>query len=390
MTPTTPPPLPTDDTISAVAKPPTVTRPPPPERKFPCVQCGARLQFDATSQALVCRHCGHTEAITPSAAEVQERNWEQYWDSHTGEETIIAGRSSEVKCNVCGAIVLLEDKVAASKCPYCASFLENQPEAAHSMIPPGSVLPFSIPLREARAAFHQWIASRWFAPSSLYRLANLGQLSGTYGPFWTFDAMTYSQYTGARGDNFVITETYTDRDQNGQMITRTRQVVQTRWTPVSGEVRHFFDDVLVYSAHSLPPSHVGNLPPWELQKLQGYKDEFLSGFLTERYTLGLREGFDQAREIMDAEIRRLCMRDIGGDLQRLDSVHTQHIGITFKHVLLPIWVAAYRYHDQLHRILVNGRTGKVVGSRPYSWIKIALLVLTILLVGASLVWLFNR
>ena len=61
---------------------------------------------------------------------------------------------------------------------------------------------------------------------------------------------------------------------------------------------------------------------------------------------------------MDAEIRGLCTQDIGGNHQRLYSVHTQHVGITFKHVLLPLWLAAYRYQDQTYRILVNGATAK--------------------------------
>ncbi len=44
-------------------------------------------------------------------------------------------------------------------------------------------------------------------------------------------------------------------------------------------------------------------------------------------------------------------------------------------MLLPVWIAAYRYHDQVFRFLVNGQTGEVVGKAPYSWIKILLTVL---------------
>src|SRR5262249_11997487 len=63
-------------------------------------------------------------------------------------------------------------------------------------------------------------------------------------------------------------------------------------------------------------------------------------------------------------------------------VRTQYVGVTFKHLLLPVWVAVYRYRDKVFRILVNARTGEVQGERPYSWVKIALLVLAILLIGA--------
>ncbi len=54
--------------------------------------------------------------------------------------------------------------------------------------------------------------------------------------------------------------------------------------------------------------------------------------------------------------------------------------MTFKHCLLPVWVANYRYHEKLFQILINGRTGKVSGERPYSFWKIFSLVAAIVLV----------
>ena len=57
---------------------------------------------------------------------------------------------------------------------------------------------------------------------------------------------------------------------------------------------------------------------------------------------------------------------------------------TFKHVLLPVWIAAYRYNGKVYRFLVNGQTGEVVGVAPWSVAKIAATVaLAILVVAAS-------
>ena len=44
-------------------------------------------------------------------------------------------------------------------------------------------------------------------------------------------------------------------------------------------------------------------------------------------------------------------RDIGGDHQSISSVSTQDVGVTYKHILLPMWLAVYRYRDQTYRIL---------------------------------------
>ena len=65
-------------------------------------------------------------------------------------------------------------------------------------------------------------------------------------------------------------------------------------------------------------------------------------------------------------------RDIGGDHQTIEGLQTRHDKTTFKHVLLPIWISSYRYGDGTYRFLVNARTGEVQGERPWSWIKIAL------------------
>jgi hypothetical protein len=78
-----------------------------------------------------------------------------------------------------------------------------------------------------------------------------------------------------------------------------------------------------------------------------------------------------------------CARDVGGDTHRMLSVSNQFSNITFKHVLLPIWIAAYRYNGKVFRFLVNGQTGEVVGQAPWSIWKILALVAAILaIVGA--------
>jgi len=52
-------------------------------------------------------------------------------------------------------------------------------------------------------------------------------------------------------------------------------------------------------------------------------------------------------------------------------MQTQHSDTTFKHVLLPLWSAAFQFRDKTYRFVVNGRNGKTRGERPYSIIKIA-------------------
>jgi hypothetical protein len=89
-------------------------------------------------------------------------------------------------------------------------------------------------------------------------------------------------------------------------------------------------------------------------------------------------------------IRKDCLRDIGGDEQRVHSVDTRYFGITFKLMLLPVWIACYLYAGRTYQVLVNGRTGKVVGQRPYSAVKIIAAVLAGLVALAVIILLFAR
>ncbi len=261
-------------------------------RKFPCPGCGAKLDFNPAQRELKCPYCGYAETIAPSSVEVRERNWDEYWKNADSRGETIAGRSSEVQCKACAAVVLLEDKVAIDRCPYCGNDLENKPVSAKNMIVPEGILPFRIDQKAAVAAFNRWIEGRWFAPGDLKQLANLGRMGGIYVPFWTFDSMTYSHYTGQRGDNYQELETYTEpetyftTDASGnqvaqtRMVTRTRNVTRIRWWPVSGDVEHFFDDVLVCASQSIPVDLIQQLAPWDLQKTEPFRAEFLAGFQT--------------------------------------------------------------------------------------------------------------
>ncbi|MCY2964029.1 MAG: hypothetical protein NT069_10360, partial [Planctomycetota bacterium] len=274
---------------------------------------------------------------------------------------------------------------------------ENKPGAAHDMILPEGILPFKVDAKRAAESFKSWIQGLWFAPTALKDAVQLGHFAGVYVPYWTYDSQTYSQYQGERGDNYteyitvMVNETYFESDGKGGQVARTRMVpqiqpvVRIRWSPASGRVDHFFDDVLICASQSVPADLLEQVGPWDLSNLEPFHDRFLAGFQTERYTIDLKEGFGLARSAMDQQIRNLCLRDIGGDHQRLHSVRSQYTAVTFKHVLQPMWLAPYHFRDQTYRLLINGRTGKVAGTRPYSFWKIFLFVLLMLVIIGGIV-----
>jgi hypothetical protein len=210
-----------------------------------------------------------------------------------------------------------------------------------------------------------------------------------YLPFWTYDTNTTSFYTGERGDHYYTTETYYESDGKGRQVARTRQVRHTRWSPASGTVTRWFDDILVPATVSMPPNRLEALEPWDLMELKPYDPAFLSGFKAQHYQVDLAKGFERVRQACSGVIRADVTNDIGGDEQRIHNVATHYSGITFKHLLLPVYAGAYRFNRKLFQIVINGRTGEILGDRPYSFWKIAFFVMAILFILMILVAVFG-
>jgi hypothetical protein len=347
---------------------------PDDNKQYACSRCGAKLDFAPGTSLLKCPYCGFENPIAKLESRVEEQDFRSFLERAAGEKETY--EEHRVKCGKCG--------VTAGVCPFCGANMVFS-GAVSRLIKPEGLLPFKFTQKAAFEAFRRWIKGLWFAPGDLKRFTQSeSRLAGIYLPYWTYDSDTTTFYTGERGNYYYTTETYT-ANENGRQVTRTRQVRHTRWTPASGTVRNSFDDILVLASRSMPGRYADSLAPWDLGNLVPYADEYLSGFRAESYSVSLTEGFETAKEVMASTISDSIRRDIGGDEQRIHSAQTQYGKITFKHILLPVWMSAYRFRDRVFRILINARTGEVQGERPYSPWKIVGTVVLVLIIIAIVV-----
>lgn len=348
--------------------------------RFPCDQCGADYRYNPAEGALVCDHCGHAEKIATSpwkGANLRELDFEAAINRTLPEAEIEETRV--LTCTNCAAQVEFDPDTHAAECPFCATPVVTD-TGTNRHIKPKGVLPFALDERTAHKAMNDWLGNLWFAPNGLKDYARKGRkMQGIYVPYWTFDADTQSSYRGERGVVYYETRTVVIDGKK-----QTQQVPKVRWSPKSGRVARFFDDVLVLASTSLPKGYTDALEPWDLPALEPYQPQYLAGFRAEAYTVDLEEGYTQARQHMARVIERDVRFDIGGDRQRIHDIQTSVADVTFKHILLPVWLAAYKYRGQTYRFVVNGRTGRVQGERPWSAIKITIAVVLGLLVAAGI------
>ncbi|MDZ4093280.1 MAG: primosomal protein N' (replication factor Y) - superfamily II helicase [Paracoccaceae bacterium] len=346
------------------------------EHRWPCEQCGADLRYAPGQTLLRCDHCGHEQTI-PDAPASRIRALGELDLNKALRDDLPAVAMEEVRstpCPSCGAMVDFHGATHATECPFCATPVAIG-TGSHRQIKPQALIPFALDEGEARKAMVTWLGRLWFAPGGLVEYARRGRaLSGIYVPYWTFDAATRSRYRGQRGTYYYETRTVTV-NVNGRNERRQEQVRHTRWAPVSGWVARAFDDVLVLASQSLPRRYTEALEPWGLDALTAYTPDYLAGFSAEGYTISLADGQGFAQDIMAGVIQGDVITDIGGDEQRVEGIDTAYSDQTFKHILLPVWMAAYKYGGKTYRFVVIGQTGRVQGERPWSAWKITFAVI---------------
>ena len=340
---------------------------------FTCPSCGAPQKFSPATGTLVCEFCRTKTTIEVSGDIIHEYEFTEAVEAlNTQKNQII---EKDIKCKKCGGSFTLTPYSFSSNCPYC-----NTPAITDFIreITPKSLIPFTLTHKKAQVLFKKWVGSRWFAPNAFKKyLDGDNTLTGYYLPYWTYDSDTTSPYQGLRGDIYYVTVTKTIV-QNGRQRQVRAQEPRINWTPVSGVVYVSFDDVTIGASKTISRAILDSLEPWDTTSLVPFDEKYLSGFEAEEYTVGLDNGFEYAKAKMAHKIEQNIRYDIGGDQQQIQQVHTQHNDITYKNVLFPVWTASFNWNNKAYYYAINAQSGKIVGERPYSYIKIIFAVLTTL------------
>lgn len=342
---------------------------------FPCPSCGADLEFHIGQQNLRCPFCGYAEDLTPGEDErLEERDL-----SATLERLVELRRAGgsekleteEVECEACSATVEFKGPLTSTECAYCGSPVQRENvHRSQERVPVDGVVPFQVDRRRAQENLGRWLESRWFAPNAFKKRGLEGKFNGIYLPFWTFDALAFCRYRGQRGDRQIISR--------GSGRNRRRET-KVRWQPASGQFQTFFDDLVVPANRTLPRDFLAKLQPWPLEKARPFTEELLAGHFAQTYEISLDEAFPQADQQIEARLEVEAARRIGGDLQRVQSLEKRLSAITYKHLLMPVWMMSYRYKERTFQVLVNAASGEVFGQRPYSAVKIIFAVLAAIL-----------
>ena len=342
-----------------------------------CPQCGGVMDFDPQTGGLRCPYCDYMEEIPVKSEQEEGPAPELDYQSALQKENCDWGAAKKVIiCKSCGAEAIYDELQIAEECPYCGSNQVMEEKNEQTMAP-GGVVPFKISAKEAASKFTSWIKSKLFCPRAAKESAKPGSFKGVYLPYWTFDAHTVSRYEGAYGIDRTVNE--------GKEDERT----VTDWYRTRGTYTDDFDDELVLASTRYEQSLLSSVEPFNTEDNKAYKPEYVAGFIAERYSVGLRDAFSKAKEFirtkLESRIKSRIIREHRADHARVEKIETRYFDVTYKYLLLPVWLSTYRYNNKVYHFMVNGQTGKAGGQTPTSWLRVvcALLLLFVIAFGLA-------
>jgi hypothetical protein len=259
----------------------------------------------------------------------------------------------------------------SDSCAFCESPLVAADAIAQE--PVDRVAPFVLNGKQAAERLGTHLAGRWMAPESVRKGAQPEALDAVLVPFWCYQATVRSAWQAQIGIWWYRTETYIVM-VDGKPQTRTRRVKETEWFQSSGTHVATYVDHLVSGSRGLPEEEANALEPFDLGRSRPFDVALLAGLIAERPSVD----HAQARATASAELTQLehgAIRSFlpGNECRGLENQTRSELS-EVELVLLPVWIATFRYSDKVWRLLVNGQTGEVVGTTPTDWKKIAGLV----------------
>ena len=326
-----------------------------------CPNCGATVVFNPATGGMHCDYCGYSYELPKADTENNICEIDLETAIHT-ESFNWGEQKKSVECKQCGAVSIYDVLETAAVCPFCGS-TNVMPAATNETITPNAVCPFSVTKAQASEYFTKWLRKKWFAPRKARKKAEPDAFQGVYLPYWTFDTQTTSNFAGRAGHDKIK-----DEDGNGLI---------TKWEKVDGVYQEFFDDVTVLGSKRQVNSGVKECEPFDFSKMVPYTPQALAGFIAERYSVGLQEGWESAKKHIQFRIKTnmdsyICKH---WHADRADvKFSTIYNNTTYKYLLVPTWISSFKYKNKVYQFAVNGQTGKVGGQSPVSVWKVLLAV----------------
>ncbi|HLA85824.1 MAG TPA: hypothetical protein VJL29_13620 [Thermoguttaceae bacterium] len=315
-----------------------------PDVQRKCEVCLSLLD----EEDLFCANCG-TEAS-------------QWTNDQAAVRDVARVATHNFECAGCGASMSFDARAGSLRCPFCGC-LDLKQEQDRKILSPNRVVPFRVSQADAEIKLRECLGRGFFRPEDLAQRAALVKMTPVYVPYWVFEAKTHTFWTADTSD--------TPPGSRGD------------WYPLSGEHHGEHCGLLVGASGALTAAETGKLCPFDLTVGVTPAEVDLDNVTVEQFAVPRKYARPLAKAGLEQAEAETCEASyVPG---RVRNVHVNVLveALSSEPVLLPVWIMAYRYKDQIFRFLVNGQTGRATGAAPVSWLKIGMTALLVIAAGLA-------
>ncbi|MCR4558142.1 MAG: hypothetical protein K5779_10025 [Saccharofermentans sp.] len=321
-----------------------------------CRNCAGRLIFNPASQKLECATCGSSfrpEDVEDKNADLQSK----YYDTRV------------YTCSHCGAQVVTSDTESSTFCVYCGNPAIVFDRVSKEYRPDGLV-PFQITKEQAIKYIRLRFLKNPIVPKEIKEKCVPENLRGIYIPYW------------------IVNADYTEADYIRGEVKRGKSK-EIKYYSRAGNVK--FRNIPIDGSNILNDDISRKLEPFYLEDAREFDEDYLNGFYSNTSDL---DYFDlrastayRCHKLFEDEVVKSVKAQ---NVKVLDSVYWADIQDDPVYMMMPVWFFTFKFEGKPYTVLVNGQTGKVVGTMPWQKKKVYTIAISVfaLVLGLSafLVW----
>ena len=324
--------------------------------EYKCPNCGGIVEFDATTQKMVCPYCDTTfdvAAMLEKDEELNNQKPDELFDQ--GPETTWddgeTDNMSIYSCKSCGGEIIVDDTTGATHCPFCGNPVVLTSRFAGNL-KPDYVIPFKLTKEQATASLKKFMSGKKLLPKLFSTQSHLDEIKGVYVPFWLFDA------DASANINYHATRSRMWRSGN-------REFTETSHFRVERGGHLGFERVPVDGSSKMDDEMMESLEPFDFGEAKPFQTAFLSGYMADKYDVSSDDSINRVNERVKRSSEDIFRSTVSG----YGTVVTEHSSVQLqnpksKYALYPVLLLTTTYEGKQYQFAMNGQTGKFVGQMP--------------------------
>ena len=331
-----------------------------------CRNCGGKLVYSPSKQRMTCAMCGAT--FRPEDVSAADKEHLQSVDTMTQAELFGTRDKASYDCHIytcshCGGEIAINGTEVSTFCVYCGNPTVVFKRVSKEMRPDG-IVPFSITEEEARKLIGFHLKKGHFIPSQI-RNRKIEGVRGIYIPYWIVNC------------DFHDAVLFKGSIKSGK---------SSRTTHFGRSGTCSFEHLPVDASLRLNDNISKKLEPYFYDDVKDFDEDYLSGFYSDTTDMSPSDLRAAILKRCDEMFCQEVMRTVKAkDVKVEKSSPSVNIHNDAIYLMLPAWFYTFTYKDKPITILVNGQTGKTVGTVPFNKVKVGILSAALFLLMSAAV-----